>query len=413
MSKTSTVNGHTTRTESTFQTGHATSTVTTTVANALILSFIGDTSSTTSSWSLPAGETLVNQAFGKGGNATTGQVTYKQATTTGTYGGITYTSNVKSQFAGMSTIALNPATGTGPGSVNVTAGAWIMVQGASLPAWVSGGHWKNLFTGLTDSWAKTFDGDLSLMNVQATDSSKTLSANVVGSATFETIMQAVPIAYYQLSESGDTTTTQGANSSTYTQDPMTVFQIGSGGTLNWANGVGPAVDGQAAVTVTKASKTAGQVLRANLKTPITESDSASISCWWASSDSDTSGPLTMVKLVNVGTGSTQFAYVQLFGNSGTSVSATAAIVSENNTYSGTATWNSNIFDGKTHFLVATAQLVGGAMLITLFVDGAQQAQTTVTCPLTTWPVLSTLAVANAYPTAGQVCSGTYSACSRV
>src|SRR3954447_1111060 len=135
-STTSTVNGHTTHTESALTATHVTSTVTTTVANALILTFVGDTSNTTAAWSLPAGETLANQVFGKGGNATTGQITYKQATTTGTYGGLSVVSNVKSQYSGQSTIAIRPATGTGPGSVTVTAGAWQMVTGASLGTWV-------------------------------------------------------------------------------------------------------------------------------------------------------------------------------------------------------------------------------------------------------------------------------------
>lgn len=386
---------------------HVTPAITTTVANALILSIVGDTSNTTSTWSLPGTDTFGNSVFGKGGNATTGQITYRTQATAGTTGTTSFVSNVKSQYAFMATVALAPATGTGPGNVTVTAASWQMVKGASLGTLVVGGHWKALFTGLTDSWTKTFQGDLSLMQVQATDASKTLSANVVQSATYESITAAGPIAYYPLNESGDQATTQGANVAPYSQGAMTVYQFSTGGTLNWGNGTGPAVDGQAAVTITKSNRGAGPALKANLTNPIADSDSASISLWFNSSDSDASGVLTMAKLVNVGSGATQFAYIELRGTSGTNVVAAANILSEHATYNVTATYTHNIFDGKTHLLNAVAQLVGGALNITLYVDGVQQATANVACPLTMFPVLSTFDVGNAWPTANLV-SGTFS-----
>ena len=406
-SPTSTINAHSTKTETTLTVSHVSNTVVTTTANCLIVTFTGDTSNTTGTWNTPSGETLVNQVFGKGGNSTSGTVTYKQATTAGTYGGITTVSNLKSQFAGMSTVAIAPAVGTGPGTVNVTAGAWQMVQGASLGSWAIGGHWKELFDGLTDSWTKAFDGDLSLMVVAATDSSKTLNANTVGSATYETIMQAGPIAYYQLDESGQQSTTVGANSAPVQQGAMTPTQFSSGGSLSWGNGTGPAVDGQSAVTTTKASRTAGVGLVASLTNPITDSDSASLSIWWASSDSDTSGPLTMAKLVNIGTGSTQWAYLQLWGTSGSNMNAQCTIFNENTTYGAVATWSHQVFDGKTHLLNATAQLVAGTLVVILYVDGVQEATTTIACPLTTIPVLNTFDVGTAYAPP-QLLSGTFS-----
>jgi hypothetical protein len=402
-----TVNAHSTKSETVLGVNHVTNTVVTTAANSLIVSFCGDTSSTSYSWNTPAGETTVNQVFGHGGNATTGTVTYKVSGVVGTYGGITFTSSTKSQYCGMSTVAIKPAVGTGPGSVQVTAGAWQFVQGASLPAWAQGGHWKMMHTGLTDSWSKSFAGDLSLMYVQSTDSSKTLNAGTVGSAISETILTAIPLAYYMLDESGDTLTTRAANSSIFPQAPMAAYQVGAGGTLTWGQGVGPAVDNQAAVVVTKASRAAGLQLKTNLTTPVAESDSVTLLCTFNSSDADVSGPLSVMKLVNAGAGSTQFAYCQLWGTSGASFSAQVALTGENVSYGTTATQAFNRFDGKTHFLAGVFQLANGTLTATLYIDGFQAATNTVACPLSVFPHMDTLGLASGFPSA-QLANGTYS-----
>lgn len=401
------INAHTTKTETTLTATHVTAAVTSTVANALIISMIADTSSTTSTWSLPGTDTLAVQTFGKGGNGTGGQVTYRQATTAGAYGAISYVSNIKSQYVGMSSIAVAPATGTGPGSVQVTTGAWLFVQSASLPAWSIGGHWKVLFTGLTDSWQKTFAGDLSLMYVEATDQTKTLNAGNIGSATFESIMQAVPVGYWQLNESGDQSTTQGADSSNSNQGAMMdLVWNGGGGTLSWGEGVGPAIDGQAALVTTKVSRTTGDAVQSALTDPITEADSASVSLWFNSTDSDVTGTISPAKLVNVG-GGAEWAYVEIRCTSGTNVQCNVVIKSENNTYQATASYAHQIFDGKTHLLTATAQLVGGAMIATMYVDGVSQATASATCPVTAFPSLAIFTVGSAFPSSG-LCNGTYS-----
>jgi len=406
--QTTPINAHTKTTETLFQFGHTTPSITTTVTGCWIQSVVFDTSSTTSVWTKPGAEVLRTTAFCTGGNAATGIMTDNGAAVAiGTYAGAAFTSNTKSKFASMGKNAIAPAAGTGPGSVAVRMGAWQFEQAGSASAWVAGGHWKDLFTGLTDSWTKTWAGDMSLMQVSATDKSKQLNAHNIGSAVTETILAAIPVAYYTLSESGDASTTEGANSSLTPQAGVHQFQVGAGGTLEWGQGVGPAVDGLAAAVVTKSDINNGAVLQTTLTNPIANAEAITLMGWFASTDTDTSSTLTVAKLSPKNTGVTEFAYVEIRGTSGTNLQTNASVKSETSSTIATAVDSTNYFNGKTHFAVATAVIDSGNLIATLYIDGELTATSSTACPLTSFPDMTTLSIANAYPSK-HIMSGTYS-----
>ena len=406
--QTTPINAHTTDTETTFQTGHSTPSVTTTVANCWIQSAVFDTSSTTTVWTKPGGETLRTTAYCTGGNAATGIMTDNAtAVGTGAHAGSSFSSNVKSKFASMVRVAIAPATGTGPDSVEVLMGAWQFEQGSSASAWASGGHWKDLFTGLTDSWVKTWHGDLSLMQVSATDRSKQLSANSVASAVSQSILAAAPVAYYMLNESGDISTTEGANASTTPQPGMKLYQVGTGGTLEWGSGTGPPVDGVAAVVVTKSDINNGAVLKTTLDHPVDNADAITLVAWFASGDTDTSSTLTVAKASPTNAGATEFAYAEIRGTSGTNLQANGSVKTETDSAIVPAVDSTNYFDSKTHFAVAKFELSGGNLISTLYVDGVQTATNSAASVPTVFPDITTLSIANAFPTK-HIMSGTFS-----
>ena len=406
--QTTPINAHTKATETLFQTTHTPPSITTTASNCWIQSVVFDTSSTTSIWTVPGSVTLRTNAFCTGGNAATGVMTDNNAAVAiGTYAGAVFTSNVKSKFASMCRVAIAPATGTGPGSVAVRMGAWQFEQSASASAWVAGGHWKDLFTGLTDSWTKTWAGEMSLMEVAATDRSKQLTATTVGPAVSETIKAALPVAYYTLSESGDASTTEGANSSIVPQEGVHLFQVGAGGTLEWGSGTGPPVDGISAVTVTKSDINNGAVLQTTLTNPVTNADSITLMCWFNSTDTDTSSTLTAVKAAPKNAGGVEYAYCEIRGTSGTNLQANGSVKSEYSSAIATAVNSVNYFNGKTHFAVAVLQIANGSLTSTLYVDGVQTATSSTATPATIFPDITTLSIANAFPTK-HIMSGTYS-----
>lgn len=404
------INAHTTSAETVYRTGHTPPSITTTVANCWLVNALFDTSSTNALWTPAAGFNLIVDRYCTGGNAATGIVASNETgVTAAVHAGSSYSASVSSKFASMSTVAIAPATTTGPDSVLVSVGGWQLEQSSAPTTFTPAGSWLDLHTGYLDSLSKTFDGDLSLMQVQSTDASKRLSTLNIGSAVDQAIRFAAPLAYFKLNESGDTATTQGANSSTTYQSAIKAIQVGTGGTLAWGGGTGPDVDGTVAVKTTKLTAANGLYLRAALDNPLVGSSSCTLMCWFNSTDNDTSVILGIIKAVSLGTGTTQRSYVEIRGNSGTNMQADAYISSDTAS-AGTlvATDSTDYFDGKTHMLLGTYQIVGGNLIVSLYVDGVQTATNSIACaPFTTFPPLDTLSVGDSYISTN-ICSGTYS-----
>lgn len=403
------INAHATASETNFQTGHTTPSITTTVANCWLFHGVFDTSSTTTVWTTPVGITGRIFDYCVGGNAATGVVGDNAApVASGAHAGVSFSSNVKSKYVGMTQIGIAPATGTGPDSVQVNLGSWQLEQGASPSAFNEGGRWKDLFTGLTDSWTKTWSGELSLMQIAATDRTKQLNLDNVGSATYETILQHSPVAYYILNETGGNTVTEAANSSLTPQAAMVGVQHGTGGTLGWGNGIGPSVDAQPAVTITKLTKLDCAIPTVTLTNPVTGATDITITFWWSSTDTDTSGNLILTNITSKDIGKTETAYLRIFGFSGTHIDAQAYVSSESNSCLATATQSTNYFDGKPHLITAVFSLTGSQLVSSLYVDGDFKTTNSVASTFTVFPNMLIAAVGGTSTSGSLITSGTYS-----
>jgi hypothetical protein len=404
--------------EATFRTAHTTPTVATTVAGCMIASAVFDVSTTTTAWAAPAGDNLRATVLTTGGKAVTGVCSDLLANGAGSYGGKVFTANVSSRYATMHTVALTPASGTGPGTVTVQAGAWELVEG-SLTTWQQGGAWTSLFTGLADSWDETFAGDNVLTELQATDRQKILNTITIQSALYEEIRALGPVAYYKLDEADPGTTSaqqEAGNSADVIQPPLSQVAVGSGlgnGTgadpLMWGQGTGPGVDGTTALVFNAKDTGNGVGLRAILENPIYSGTELTLVQWYACSNQDNSTTHTIIKVSDSTQSTTNQVFCEIRGTpgSGGSIEANGFLRNEVTTYNADAVASGQFFDGATHCLAATFQLTGGQFVSTVYVDGAQKAQAVTACPISQFPTISIEGVGYAI-SSGHFSAGTFS-----
>jgi hypothetical protein len=395
--------------ESTFQTTHVTPNVTTTIAGCWIHSAVFDTSTTTTVWSPPGGEVVRQYSYGYKGNAVGGIITDDAtAHATGTYGTKTFTSNVKSKFATMHTIALGPASGTGPGNINIYAKTPMLVKATSLPGYVDGGDITSLITAYADSWTQEWDVDRPRVVVTATDRTKLLQAVTVGSAIQETIMKTDPSCYYMLNESSSTdSVVLASDSSGNSQHSFSSYQQGTGGELQWATGTGPGVDGMAALTMAPVNTTNGIFLTTELNSQVGGSNGLSAGFFLASSQAAAT-EVTPAKVTC--TSAANRFWLEFFGKAGGSPYAGVKFLDNTdstNTYL-TCQAATNYFDGATHRWDGTVSIEGGNIVLTLYIDGAQVAQTSQATNRTYVPLMNNLSIGNAWGSNQRLCAGTYS-----
>lgn len=389
--------------ETVFRKTHTTPNITTVMNNQWIVSAVFDTSTTTSSWSPPAGETVRTVEYTTSGNAPNGLATDDAVGhAAGTYGSKVFTSNAASRYATMHTLALNPATGTGPGNVAVQFGAVELVEG-SLTTWQQGGHWESKFTGNIDQWAETFNGDAVLTEVQATDRQKILNTITVGPAVYEDIRDSAPIAYYMLNESSATgsTTQEAANSADVSQPTLTQVTFGAGAALadtnaalDWGNGVGPGTDGTAALMMNPAAFNNGLGLQAALTNALAGESAVTLSSFFNSSQANDGHSHVMAKLQDGTHGQNPKISLDIRQNYTWQLQAVASISTEAATYTATATASGAYFDGHTHMITGTFQMVQGQMQVTIYVDGVNKATATTACSISEFPTMQMLAVGN-------------------
>ncbi|HEY5959981.1 MAG TPA: hypothetical protein VIV60_25685 [Polyangiaceae bacterium] len=246
--------------------------------------------------------------------------------------------------------------------------------------------------------------------MSATDRQKLLNTITIGSAVYETIRQAGPIAYYKLDEtaSGTASTQEAGNSADVLQDTLKQKSFGTvpENAIKWGEGTGPAVDGSSAVMLAPTDRSNGIGLTTTFSNPMVNANAATLLGFFNGSSTD--GLLhTLFWLQDSTNGRVPRGYVQIGGTPGTNLYAEASITSEGSTLKVTATKTGQYFDGKTHLLAATAALTGGQLVVTLFIDGVQQAQATGATTVAQFPSLTMCAV-GCQPTAAYITAGTYS-----
>ncbi|NUP37002.1 MAG: hypothetical protein HOY76_08285 [Streptomyces sp.] len=158
-------------------------------------------------------------------------------------------------------------------------------EGAAATAFdADGAQVHTRFFGMVNQWPTVWDGLHAQTRITATDLFKWLSRQpALRPMLVEEILQDAPRAYYPLWEDSESTTA--GDLSGYGTGSMSVFQAGSGGTLDFGEGAGPA-DSLGCPKFTPASTSAGKYLRASLGSKFTAAANAAgqnmfIEVWFA------------------------------------------------------------------------------------------------------------------------------------
>ncbi|MET8707766.1 hypothetical protein [Streptomyces californicus] len=119
------------------------------------------------------------------------------------------------------------------------------------------------FYGTVNEWPVTWSGLQSSVSISATDLFKRLNRlPPLRSCLVEEVVNAEPLAYYPLTEA--TGSAAAGDLSGTTAGPLTVAQLGSGGTLELGTAAGPAAAEDALPLLTPVSATAGKYLTSDL-----------------------------------------------------------------------------------------------------------------------------------------------------
>jgi len=172
----------------------------------------------------------------------------------------------------------------------------------------------------------------------------------------EEILQDAPAAYYTLGEPADSLTV--GDTSAAGQPALAVTQLGTGGTLVFADSTGPGTDGLPAPTLTPSSSTAGLYLAGALTTGV----GFTALSLRASFTTVSSGTQRIAAVVD-GYGS----YVEL-GTAAGKLTATVKGAFEG--VLAAITSASGVNDSSTHDAEVTLQPSGGTVTVTLYLDGA-------------------------------------------
>lgn len=127
------------------------------------------------------------------------------------------------------------------------------------------------FCGMVNEWPVTWKGMQSTVSITCTDLFKWLQIQPeLQAMLIEEVLLDRPIAYYPLSEPGESTSA-GDLAGTASVGALSIVQAGSGGTLTFAAGTGPS-DGLGCPQFTPASSTAGKYLSADLGPSYTDAN---------------------------------------------------------------------------------------------------------------------------------------------
>jgi len=202
-------------------------------------------------------------------------------------------------------------------------------------------------------------------------------------------------AYYPLSEPAESTSA--GNVTAQPQDPATIRQVGSGGTVEFAQGTGPGADQLSAPLFTPVSSTAGKLLDATLRTGV---GSAGVTLEGFFRAEGTISTIAIVGMLSTPAGAT----AELRVSAGGKLSAAAWTAVDGGYYFNLES-SSRVDDGHTHHGALTMSISGSTVTALLYLDGAQADSTTfTTTALSTYLRLSI----GGDPKAGRLFNGTLS-----
>ncbi|MEU4348312.1 hypothetical protein [Streptomyces sp. NPDC023838] len=194
---------------------------------------------------------------------------------------VTWTATGGSQLLRITTTTTSPAVGDyvwldeGQVEEGAAATSW-----SSTPATVHARYF-----GMATSWPTSWQGLLSTVNFTASDQFKLLSRRPsLGPMLVEEVLSEGAEVYYPLSE--PSSSVSAGDQSGHAYPSLAVTQAGSGGTIAFAEGIGPPSDGLGTPLFTPASSSAGKYLSTDIVHRLTTVEHAGdliFECWFSTS----------------------------------------------------------------------------------------------------------------------------------
>jgi len=278
---------------------------------------------------VPAGSPAVRLAFGSAATSTASAVT-------GSWQRLSVTWTADSPTTGVCIVNSGAATA----GQTVYVDSVMLDEGSTLRAFTSSGgpvSWR--FAGLVEEWAVDFaDGTPNASRVSVTAASpmaRLAAGNELRSVIEEESLLDDPLCHYPLGEAAGST--RAGNISTHVQPSLTVRQVGSGGTLEFGEGIGPPTDGLSAPILTRASSGNGKYLGATLHAGTSGLYFVVAEVWFNTS---TAGPMTLMELSTAGGDARLSLYVTAAGKLAIRADNAGSVV--------TVTGTTTVTDGLTH-----------------------------------------------------------------
>lgn len=212
----------------------------------------------------------------------------------------------------------------------------------------------DLWTGSVDTWGDAWTGGRrGVARVRASDRVARLNRKSLRPVADSEVLADGPAAYWPLSDSSDSTTA-GELSGNQTATALTSYQYGTGGTLSLGSTAGPLIDGGTAATFARASAGNGKSLTGSYA--ITAATGITLEAWVNTSTAADMGIITAAGNFELGVTSASKLVGRWSSLSGfTSTSVTSA---------------SNVATGAWRHVALTADLSGGTVALTIYMDGA-------------------------------------------
>jgi hypothetical protein len=231
--------------------------------------------------------------------------------------------------------------------------------------WVLGGGGTTYrrFTGYIDDWGLEWPdpgAGMSTVTISASSRQARLGRDAGFNNSYgQNVLTDAPYMYYPLGDASGATSA--ANASGVTTTPASVVQVGSGGTLTFGDGVGPAYDGLSAAVYDRAGEDDGKLLRAFFGEQITTSATGhlAIEAWVVT----TTSTGTILSLGSKG------SHLNLYVTLG---DIEADYNEDDSILTGMfEALSPLITDGLLHHVVVTLEPSGGSILGRLYYDGVQ------------------------------------------
>ena len=234
------------------------------------------------------------------------------------------------------------------------------------------------FTGYVEEWPTVWPGggDYSEAQVTAVDRFKRLGIRAAFKSVIEQeYLSDNPYAYYTLGEPA--ASTQAGDTSKNGRNPLTIAQLGAGGSLTFGSGVGPPTDSLTAAVLAPVNTTNGKYLTVTLPVSSSTSTGQGLDVFFLTS---VAALQTIATLAGNASGAALLLQVDATGK----LTASSPL----NPLLAAVTSAGAVADGATHHAAATLTYAGPNVTLTLILDGTTVGTSTVAATVSQFSVLT-------------------------